>query len=688
MYNYYLYHKDLKTKVRIEDPVGWDGLGKSIKRDKKLHGVFFEYTPKLQFIKKGKAIIHYFYEKYGIETELILIVKVLDSTTKKFSEDYRGRLNLTTLEISKLYATCNVENTGFLQKFKNRMDVKVDLQSKKTQGGKTITPFNSEVQTIQMHSKTIRMKARFGFVDDGNDENVHVPDNEFDVEHTPPFKEKMNFLTGAQEPFTTDRFTPILSTEGEEFPIGITSRTIRVTGSVTVSTSIPAEGVYIRLLHGPVGGSWQTEQLLQANGQSTYTVDFDETIVIEAEEEIIFIVGPDPDSGNPPGLPTFTYHTDSILEMSEDTTYPATDCPVMLLHEIWARVCHSITDQEDSFKSSYFGRTDSEPRSYFADGAGSLRGQTDGKLLRGFPFSDNPMHASFKDMFETYNAVDGIGVGIEKEDTREIIVVEQVSNFYVNEKSITLNYVNDIKKEVDATLYWNEILAGYKRWANEEQNNLDEFNSRKELTLPITQIKNRLSLESPYIASGYTLEFTRREQYEEGDAKDNINDNENFIIQLRRSGGGFVTDKDEDFAVLNGVLDPGSVYNAKLSIARNIIRNGPVIAGSLYKTEDGIKINFGEGNTDMVSRLNSETEEVSEGGVITKAQLGKQIWIPERYIFRHKLTIEDWRTLNMYPTRYVEFSATNKNHKKGYLMEAVPDQKTREVSFQLLRANL
>ncbi|MBL6448578.1 hypothetical protein JMN32_19865 [Fulvivirga sp. 29W222] len=720
MYNFYIYHKEI-GRIRIEDPVGWDGLGKKIIRDSKLHGVFFEYTPKLQFIKKGKAIIHNFLEKYGIEVELYLIVTFQDPVTRIFSTDYTGRFNMTTLEISELYATCNVENTGFLQKFKNRMDVKVNLQSLISQGGVTLSPYDSETQNILLHSKSIKKvldvastnqeyyEDAINVLNAGLNATTFIKVG-FDVINQDEIEDTfMNFGPSELDPVENSLYLMKLKEAGSyNVDIKLDFEVEYIDGALDLITH------YFQVFFGIKDGltlihnettpkAFFSEEVMNLNEppnavgefrkrKKTYTVNYQHTFNFTAGQEVYLHAFSDVDYEGESGgdwiyRQKITLKDTSYMRIDSATSFPSTISPVVLIHEAWSRVCQSITDQEDSFRSDYYGRTDSEPRQYSVDGEGSLRGQTDGALLRGFPLKDNPMHTSFKEMFEGCNAIDSIGVGIDKEGTKQVIRVEPVSHFYSKERSIILNWVNDIRKKVDATRFYNEIKAGYKKWANEEYNNLDEFLSRRELTLPITQVKNSLDLISPFIAGGYTLEFTRRDRYKDATTKDNENDNETFIIELRRTAGGFEPARNQDFTMLDNILDPNTVYNANLSISRNLIRNGAIIAASLIKSEEGIKMSFGEGNTRVLSQKTGE-DLIIESGEITKEQLGKAIWRNEIYLFKHRLSLMQWRTINQHPTKYIEFSPTDRNHKKGYILEAVPDQRTREVSFTLLRANL
>ncbi len=54
-----------------------------------------------------------------------------------------------------------------------------------------------------------------------------------------------------------------------------------------------------------------------------------------------------------------------------------------------------------------------------------------------------------------------------------------------------LGNVKGLTKTVATDLYFNQFDYGNQRWKNSEVNNLDEFNSKRSRSLPITSIKKR-----------------------------------------------------------------------------------------------------------------------------------------------------------------------------------------------------
>ncbi|NJL35134.1 MAG: hypothetical protein HC893_16375, partial [Chloroflexaceae bacterium] len=272
----------------------------------------------------------------------------------------------------------------------------------------------------------------------------------------------------------------------------------------------------------------------------------------------------------------------SNITITADTLYPDTSLTMMLKHEAFARVSESITDKKDVFRSTYYGRTNSQPHSYAADGEGSIRGISPGKLIRNFPAASNHIYASFADLFKTAQAIDGVGMGIEMIDGKQYIVVEKLNHFFNSTRSVQIPYVRDIEKVVLEKYYYNELECGYDKWGDEAVGNLDEFNARREYTLPISEVKNKLVLKSPYPASSYLVEQVRRDSYFKSNTKDNKFDNDNFIFQLKRDGLGYRVEHTEDYEVITNVISPETLINARLSPMRNLLRNGAYIRSGLF----------------------------------------------------------------------------------------------------------
>jgi hypothetical protein len=706
---FYLFHTDLKEPVLLKfDPVGWDSFGKTIERDTAWHGVFFKYTPKLQFVKDGRKFVQFYYEKYGIEADITLTLYKLNVSSRKWELDYTGRLDLTSLEITRLFCTCLVEQTGFIQKIKNRADILVDLQKLTSQGGKTLTPFANETQNLPLHSKAIKQVYKKTDSSGYNGYGDQVEDAYFSGTHYGMFPLDFNTSDEIGERF--DYGTQLSDLNPVDF--GKYFFKVKYAGSYKIITE-PKFYVW-SLIGGSIDVQWKLvyghrNNYTEVNIGSSYHNGFGilggkpsaEVIInLAAKDEIYLFAEVILGSGSATVifLNGYSFYTTSLdelpshyeaakLTIEADTIYPQTNTKATLVFETWDRVVSSISDLNNRFRSTYFGRTDSEPINYAQDGSGSLRAITRGILVRGFPLTDYSIHASLTDLLKSFNAIDGIGLGVEVVNGKEYLTVEALDYFYQTDASIKLSNVTDLEKIVLDEYFYNELEVGYSKWSNEQINNLDEFNTKLKFTLPITQVKKLLSLISPYIGSGYTIEFLRRDNYRISKTKDNSLDNDTVVISLVRDGSGFKPQKNEGFTQVNNLISPETSYNLALAPIYNIIRNGARIRSGLLKQSDkNITLSFGEGNTKLTIQKIGE-DLVNEKEFMVNS-LSKGLWTGEGYRFKSQLTKAQSIVLeaNLYKT--IGISEDGVSYKYGWLIKAEPEGDANLTNFILLKANI
>ncbi len=108
----------------------------------------------------------------------------------------------------------------------------------------------------------------------------------------------------------------------------------------------------------------------------------------------------------------------------------------------------------------------------------------------------------------------------------------------------------------------------------------------------------------------------------------------NFTICVEPSGEIYVTERNENFNFIKGIIDPASVYNMRISPGRNFNNWANVIAAACYKqTGKTVKFAYGEGNYNVSSRLNDELKTVFESSDIPVKSLPEPLFIPEYYNF-------------------------------------------------------
>lgn len=703
-YRFYLYHQDIGKWTRVTDPLGWDALEKNASRFGEdgspagpWHGIIFSYTTKLRFVKDGKNFVQAFYEQYGIEQNILLRIERRNLLNRKFEVFYEGRLNLHVYKVTTIYVECNVEQTGFVQKLKNGSEIKQEV---------------AHTHIVELHSKALRKQVVKQFptnpsfeystwFGDGTAYILPVMENVIEeMEPSPIYP--ANVENGIQ-------VNPTKPDDDLKYQLKI----VGFGGTLSLKTLCRIE---IRAVDSDYGfGEFfntilNTEIIIAHRNDSavTYTtipvfskndgvatefgevnsgfIDINNTtnLTVEDGDEIYWyfksVSNVDVNRIAWDGVQSITFTVDTVTDASE--------CKVAMVHEAFESVVQSITGKAQPFYSEHFGRTDI---GYAADGAGALRGITNINQIRGI---DKPIRCTFKDLVQTAWSLDAVGIGIERVDGVERVRVEPLTFWYQAKRMMRLNFVLDIDKSVYGQLYFNQIDGGTDKWANEKVTNLDEVNASREWTLPITQVKSKLDIKCPYITSSFSIEYARRESNQP--SKDTKFDDENVIIRLRRDGENFVPEKDEDFDTITGVIAPETSYNLADSPARCLRRHGRVLRSFLEKQKDDyIRFSAGAANTQMVSQLTGEAAAVDEDGEILISSLDSPLYLAEVYEVRANLTTEQLAALNETDPDtdanvwgFVEFSYTDRDWKRGYLLSARQAPDSKEVKLQLLKANI
>lgn len=717
-YRFYLYHVDLGNWTRIPEPNGWDTMKRSRKRfgvETKIgspwHGMFYEFTTKLTFIKLGKQIIENLKTTYGPEAEILLKIDKKDARTHKFNPDYQGRLNLYTYQRTTTSVVVNVEQTGFTQRIKNGNEIKVDIEALTTQDGKVMDA--APMITLPLHSKVIR---KFDI------EDIQEIIEEFDGELLLPTVDGPGtfYIMPDMVPRQDDDLGNLY-----EYPLQVQATPFEddlkynlkiqnyLSGTLTLKTKCKAKvtgarfgspGDFNAIIYYSIeilrkrGDVYSTESIPvytkdnaveTSNGfyDSGYQViDIDHVFDFQQDDEFYWYLKliTNVERNNL----YFDVSVENSITYEADTVTPATDCQAIMIHEALQRTVESLTGKKQSFYSEHFGRTD---LGYAADGAGALRAITSVNKIRGI---DKHLQCSLDGLITTAWALDAIGVGIEKVAGKERVRVEPLMFWYQTKRMMQLDFVLDIEDSVLAELYYNQAEGGVAKWGNEQIANLDEANSKKEWTFPITQIKQKIDLKSAYINGGYTIEFARRER--DQPTKDTKVDDENIIIRVLRDGDDFVPEKDEAFTSVTGVISPETGYNLADSPARCFRRHGRMVRAFLEKQKtQSIKFQAGQANNLMTSQLTTEAAPVVENADILISDLDAPVFLAETYFVRARLTYEQLQALNETDTNadenvlgFVEFSASDTNHQRGYVLDAQLGADSNEIIFELLKANI
>lgn len=288
------------------------------------------------------------------------------------------------------------------------------------------------------------------------------------------------------------------------------------------------------------------------------------------------------------------------------------------------------------------------------------------------------------DAFKSLTAIWNLAMGFENINGTQKVVIEPKSYFY-NKTSLILSLgkVTDLKKSINMTYYYSIAEFGYPKLnADGTVNGVDEFNTIRRYSAPLTQATQKLSQLSIWHASGYEIESQRRLQ---GQTTDSQNDAANFMVMVVRDGAGFKTERNEAFTLVTNLFDPSTAYNLRISPARNAIRWIKQLAGPLWAVVNKIyKFSYGEGNYQMTSKLATEGIIVDEGGNLDVNGIEPD-WIPETYAFTYPITRDEFNIILANPYGYITFEDTLGNSMDGFILQVSHKPMDELGTFSLLK---
>jgi len=726
----------LGSLILTKMPKGIDDISPTIKRGEN-HGLTIETDVKLEFYCNGagKEFIDSIHETQGVDAQILITIEAFcgcaegeespdysidysddygsfigGTCDEDFQEFYLGELEMITWESQDEFTKVNIKPRGILETVKNRLDTKVDLFATETMDGTAISPYTYGPYDLTLHSKKIIVNTEF-IQDASRLELDRYPGpglstgDKFAYPLTAPVKYE---LDETREPvdFEPGLDYPILYS-GAFYPSGVSSRAIDVDLNLIFDATWFAVAFQLLIITKDSGGSTISSSELaffgldEINPQNvshnlSYTNTFN--MPVDSYMYIYFNITFPSTSGPVPSM-LIEFDPDSTVTLTEESTYPETECKAFAKFEAGAHISRVITNQLDSFRSNYFGRTNSEPFPYITNGCGSYVALTNGFMIRGFPTTGEDartIRMSMNDYFKGFNPIDNLGMGIEKSGDDYYIVVDKKEYFYdVNTVMLTLNNVPHIRRSEAPEYYYNRVKVGYDKWQIEYANGLDEFNSKREFDTGIKSVNNELDLISQLVASGYMLEVTRRKQFGETFTEDSEFDEENFIVCTTEDL--LSAEKDENYVDVQNVISPETSYNLRISPARNLLRWSPVLdAGLIKNIGREIKFMSGEGNYKMTSEFDNDScpgnwdnEELSEGQNIQWDDANNTdstpIWVPEILEFEYPVTFSQFKAIEANPKGVFNVSESDEDHVKGFILEFKykPGDKSQ---FKLLKA--
>lgn len=695
--------------VEIEEPINFNDIVFNIHRDELWHGIFFEAsTTQLGFYGSAFDILQTAKNSYGVDATVIYTADSRCEGETEFTNVISGKLNFSNYQ-----ETCGneciirmaVEQQSCAMVFKNRFDQKIDFD--------TPIAFDKITNLVQYPGLGMNLSLATQIIPISSDALVSldsdtgtINDMVFNslinsvVMFIRPLYGRVNdnsILTGElDDAFNIfedpDQFF-LLSPQVllEELPKCINNEFVydvrmkgEITLNVTVTGALPTIRLRLVLDLWNGQGSHRSNATILADFTITnaitngVTYQFDQTFAgstpipegwgVYAYIEIAQIT---PAQTEIDTVYTFDPETSFLLTNSKEC--PPTDADVYLIHETLSRATESITDRCLTVYSEYYGRVDSEPYSYDADGCGSLRVLTPGLKIR--QATDKNFFGSMKEIMEGLRAIDNIGMGMEADRVR----IEPAEWFYQDFKMLDILLIPKADTEIQESMIYSNIKSGYEKWEIKSIKGIDEFNSAKEHRTGIKSVTNELNIRSGLIASGYIIENLRTSTLVNTGNTDSTYDNDIFIICVERGGYDYIVEQGID----NGanLFSPATAYNWRIRPLYNLMRWFKSITQcyvNLFSTTSKIFFTSGAGNYLAEGQINPSDTCRLEGGVYPEntdlsyahfqnSNTWPPIYLPETITFNYPLSVNDYQLIKSNPYGYINVQCGTGDIIKAYI---------------------
>ncbi|MFD2592294.1 hypothetical protein ACFSTE_15760 [Aquimarina hainanensis] len=720
---YILYHDKYGRSV-IPEPIGWRTDEKEYSRNLKYSGVIAKFSNNLTFIGTAKDYLLQIDEMEGIEAKVTLTREERNHQTDFWEESYTGELDMSTIKEKESQVSLKFNSGGLHQILKSKESEKVEIERLTTLDGRPISELSTE--RVELDGKRIFLSS-----------TMYVPT----TDNTATMRNSTNGNTRGM-------------TVG--VPLKVKNRSHEHLKSVLPNTTI-GDNSHERNAKGNVGNMffynadrerklkikinlvfdinyhlddtrWAEYKVLLSSYQNGASLDFkkheDEMLylnkagIIERgpfeltyEGEITLNEGEslalhfnqlmDGQNGHNAIMQTTAYDIECDITIEEDSEFKSTKSEVILAHELGSRLAHIITGSTENFHSEVSGRKEI---GYKEDGEASYLGMAHGFWLRQFTGRDRTEQnkykgfaTSFRDYFDSLDAVWNLGMGIEMYRGKERIRVEKESYFYQNVVTIRLpNEVSNYQRTRAKEYCYSSIDIGYaKGWENEEAMGLDEYNAKTTFQTCITRVSKSYTKISKYLAGVYPMEFARRKPQKDYPTEDHRYDKEIFLLDMKKVKPDVYSLRkwQDDFSEKpKGVFSPETASNLRLSPINILKRHGDVISPCLDKyPEKYISYGSSEGNSKLVTKMKQNNEH-AENGRILNSELNRPLYTPDWVEFEHVVDSRIMKQIEgttlvqgkQVPNFYglVEYKRKGK-YERGFLFNCKPNGKGK---WKLLKA--
>jgi hypothetical protein len=599
-YRFTLTYNSVDTEV--EEPNGWDSFKSEIKRDFKSHGVVFKYTSgtlKLGFAD-GRDVLESAFQLEGFDASVQLAIDQRATEFDSWTNVFTGCAIMKNRELTELYFSVDFESSTFQQQTVNRLKTKLRLDTTEDLDGATLsgslTSYTNTWHTMRVNKlskRNYRSQETSGQLETQSDTMVGGGGN---LTQTAiwNFQEELIKEWETHNTVTEDfRDNAIGNNSGDENYTSLINGELSFSGNIKVrysgTTSSNAVGTHSTTVtwivrHENSSGT-EIEEITvstyQAVEVSTSSMLYDSGIVdttfssvsltndVSVNDRVflytkVLSIFPGGATSTQSNASIDLYHvtqtTWQVLKATENREVKA-----FKIFDVIEWMLYIITGVNSRLRSDFLATTENGASE---DGCGSLVLLTNGAQLRGI---DNAMEVSLFDILESLSSIYGIGYGFENLGSSTYALrVELMEYFYGDGEildlgsPVSVDEIDSYKESSFDDLAFNKVQIGFSKFSTDEDesNNIEDFLTKSEYSLPIKTVEGSYSKISPLISSGRLIQatfesfdLTKRWKY----------DDSVFIVSAVRALGSFVPEKDQGFDIVNGLDDRSTAYNLRFA---------------------------------------------------------------------------------------------------------------------------
>lgn len=617
-YRYSLINATSGTLILTEAPQEWASDQSFWERSMTYWGIFRSFSTKeLSFIRSGATYLKTVFEREGTEAVCDYKVEVLNTSNYTYSTIYQGLIDFSTYRYTPgSYSSFDVVrvqiiDNDFINKVKTRESLPVSLSKLVDLDGDAITPFTYEGKSIKVPQRTDTYYAQLS--------------GELYASLTDVVGMSLSFLSREDEAVinVVDGATDPAALDAAFFsaPYATTLNVhLVLTGSITGSG---ATDIWFKR-YDQAGSLQESQNVLSATYPPDYTVNIDDdyTFTCAAGDYVVLEANY-----------STTVNIDIQALINTDNTkivFPDSYFKGWFYHEAFTRILQSITGEASPFYSEILGRTDSEIHTYASDGAMSLGVVTNGLLLRGFDVTDQDVSltASLKDLFLSLHSIYPLSLGVESISGVTKIRIENLKRAFNDTVFLTVEGATEISEEVASDLTFSSASLGFSK-ADEAYNKIKgrfEYNTTVKYSTPLTRQQNEFSQIAPYRGDTNGMVGCLIKPKADYSSEDTSYDDENFVVNIVRDSVLQIARK-EGFDTVTGADNPDHSYNLNYHPARNLMRWGAFLRGSVFHYTDKV-LSFLKSiyNSGVATKKTADTITVTEGSDIDISHLGVEFF--------------------------------------------------------------